>query len=305
MSTALRHSIQIDKSESPGRSLIKPHLLNLSGSGTTLNGMIVERNLEQPNADIDSTSNGASKHVIVLHSSDPARLEWRIDGKQKEAGFTNGDAIINPFGLYVAPRWNSEVEIILLAINPTLVDQIAEQMDVSNKVELIPNFKFQDGLLQQLVHNLISEFENGLPSNQADLVYLESLTHTLISHLIRRYTVEEVKQISKTRGLPPRKLARVMDYINDNLDKTLSLQAIAKVVDISPSYFNALFRESTGKPPHKYIIDQRIEEAKRLLIQTSKPIAEIAYQTGFADQSHLTRLMRRHTGLTPNTIRSG
>lgn len=66
------------------RSLIKPHLHNLTSSGFELNGVIIERNIEQPNADIDITIEGASKHLIGLHSSNPAKLEWRIEGKHKE-----------------------------------------------------------------------------------------------------------------------------------------------------------------------------------------------------------------------------
>lgn len=80
---------------------------------------------------------------------------------------------------------------------------------------------------------------------------------------------------------------------------------IAKAVEISPSYFLTLFKQSTGMAPHQYVITRRIERAKALLTQTRLPIAEIATRTGFADQSHLTRLMRRHTGLTPKMLRDG
>jgi AraC family transcriptional regulator len=103
--------------------------------------------------------------------------------------------------------------------------------------------------------------------------------------------------------LPPRKLARVIEYINYHLGEALSLEMIAGVAEISPSYFLTLFKQSTGLAPHQYVVRQRIEQAKALLTQTRLPIAEIASRTGFADQSHLTRLMRRRTGLTPKILR--
>ena len=286
-------------------SIIKPHLKNLSSSGTMLNGIIVERNIETGNNDIDSTAESPSKHVIVLHSSDPARLEWKIDGKLNDSAFKSGDTIINPFGLFVAPRWSKDVELILLAINPALVNRIADQMGYSSKTELIPRFRFRDAFLQQLIINLISEFENEMSPQQADLVYLESLTHTLITHLLRKYSVEQNKQHNLKHGLPPRKLARVIEYINDNLDKPLTLESLSKIADLSPSYFVSLFRQSTGQPPHKYILNQRVSKAKNLLVKTNKPIADIALETGFSDQSHLTRIMRRDTGMTPKIFRTG
>jgi AraC family transcriptional regulator len=291
--------------EHPQSSLIKSHLLNLSGSGLKLNGVIIERNIEQPNVFIDSTNEYASKYIVVLHSSNPSMLTWKGDGKLNESLFTKGDAIINPSGLFVAPRWSTDVEVLLLAIDSYHVNKIAEQMELSGKVELIPKFRFRDELLQQLLYNLISEFENELPPNQMDLVFVESISHSLIAHLIRRYSVEQINSQQISPKLSPRKLSRVLDYINDNLDKSLSLESIAEVAGISPSYFLNQFRESTGKSPHKYIINQRIEKAKNLLIQTNKPIAQIACETGFADQSHLTRVIRSYMGMTPKTIRTG
>lgn len=302
MSITIPKAIETPNSERARRSLIKPHLFNLSGSGSTLNGVIIERNLEQLNVDLDSAPVKAAKHLVVVHSANPARLEWKIDGRRKAELFSEGDAIVNPVGLFVAPRWSAEVELLLLAIDPALVHQVAEEMNRPGRVELIPRFQFRDELVRQLARSLIAEFEQDLTPDQ---VYVESLTHTLIAHLIRKYSVAGIKLPSASCGLPPRKLARVIEYINDHLGESLSLEVIAKVADISPSYFLTLFKQSTGLAPHQYVITQRIEQAKALLTQTRMPIAEIASRAGFADQSHLTRLMRRHTGLTPKILRSG
>ncbi|MNU07967.1 HTH-type transcriptional activator RhaS [compost metagenome] len=56
-------------------------------------------------------------------------------------------------------------------------------------------------------------------------------------------------------------------------------------------------------PPHRYLINLRVEKARRLLEKTSMSIAEIAYECGFAHQEHLTRLFRRQTGTTPAAYR--
>ncbi|MFE7620297.1 helix-turn-helix transcriptional regulator [Streptomyces sp. NPDC057496] len=60
-----------------------------------------------------------------------------------------------------------------------------------------------------------------------------------------------------------------------------------------------------GESPHQYVMQLRLERARQALLNTNRPIADIAVEHGFADQSHLTRMMRRHTGTTPGLLRNG
>lgn len=281
-------------------SLIKPHLKNLSGSGMKLDGMIIERDLEEPNSGIYRPTGQSPKHIVVLHSAHPATLEWRINGTPNKAFFSGGEAIINPAGLFVAPRWKAPVELLLMAINPGLVNQIAREMGSDGQLELKPRFHFRDELLEQLAKSLIAEFEQ---TSRPDRVYADSLTHTLIVHLIKKYSEAHIRPQSAKHGLPQRTLARVIEFIDAHLGEDLSLRTIADVAEMSPSHFLTLFKRSSGLAPHQYLVAKRIERARTLLTQTKLPIVEIATQAGFADQSHLTRLMRRHTGLTPRLVR--
>lgn len=286
--------------EQPTSSLIKPHLKNLAGSGTKLDGMIIERDLEQSNSGIYRPTGHNPKHIVVLHSAHPATLEWRINGKQKEAFFSGGEAIINPAGLFVAPRWKAPVELLLMAINPGLVNQIAREIGSDGQVELEPRCHFRDELLEQLAKSLIAEFEQTSP---ADGVYADSLAHTLIVHLIKKYSGTRIRPQTARHGLPQRTLARVVEFIDAHLGEDLSLRTIAQVAEMSPSYFLTMFKRSTGLAPHQYLMAKRIDRARALLTETKLPIVDVASQVGFADQSHLTRLMRRHTGLTPRLMR--
>lgn len=281
-------------------SLIKPHLKNLSGSGTRLDGVIVERDVEQPHSGIYRPAGQAPKHVVVLHADHPATLEWRMNGKRHEAFFSGGEAIINPAGLFVAPRWSGAVELLLTAIEPGFINRVAAEMGSGRPVELTPRFHFRDTLLEQLVRTLIAEFEQASPP---DRVYADSLTHTLILHLLKKYSGTRLRPRAAGQGLPQRKLARVVEFIETHLNDDLTLGQLADAVEMSPSYFLTLFKRSTGRAPHQFLIEKRIEKARTLLTQTKLPIADIAVEAGFADQSHLTRLMRRHTGLTPRQVR--
>lgn len=289
------------------RSLIKPDLRRLSGSGLQLREAIVERDIEQPRADyrrasVDRPRGRLPKHILVLPSGTPSELEWNMGGGRKRAVFSAGDAILNPAGLDTAPRWSHDTELVLFAVGTAVVDRVAEQIAQSTRVELVPRFHFQDELLRHLALALAREFEQDVPP---DIVYAESLMHTLIAHLIRSYSVEGMKPPTTRGGLSPRTLKRVTDYINAHLDDTLALEGIADTAGYSPSHFIALFKRSTGRTPHQYVITRRIERAVELLRKTEEPIAAVALQAGFADQSHLTRVMRRRLGVTPGVLRSG
>ena len=115
--------------------------------------------------------------------------------------------------------------------------------------------------------------------------------------------VPVIENSTQEMGLPPHKLKAVKVFIEDHLAEQLSLEVIAKAVHICPSHFTALFKKSTNQSPHQYLMERRIEKAKSLLINAKMPIAEVAFNVGFSDQSHLTRLMRRYTGLTPRMLR--
>jgi AraC family transcriptional regulator len=105
------------------------------------------------------------------------------------------------------------------------------------------------------------------------------------------------------KGLTHTRLQQVLDYIQTHLDRDLSLSELAKVINISPTYFASAFKQAIDISPHQYVIQQRVEQAKLMLSKTDLAISDIALQVGFASQSHLTQQFKRLTGMTPKQIR--
>jgi len=286
-----------------GQSLIKPHLCNLSGSATALNGIIVERDLERPHAERYGLPGKSPKHVVVFPAAATAKLEWSDDGRRRELQFSRGDAIINPAGLFTAPRWNIELEMVLVGIDPHFMSRAAEQLGSRPRVDLTPQFRFRDPLLEQLATALVREFERkDLPP---DHLYAESLASAFVAHLIKNYSAAGVRELTVRGGLPSQRLRRVMEHINGNLGAKITIEAMANLAGLSASHFMALFKRSTGLSPHQYVAGRRLEQAIALVKHTSLPIADVALRTGFADQSHLTRTMRHHLRTTPKALRAG
>lgn len=285
-----------------GQSLIKPHLRNLSGSATALNGIIVERNLERPYAELYGVPGKSPKHAVVFPAAAAAKLEWSVHGRRRESQFSHGDAIINPAGLFTAPRWNAELEIVLVGIDPHFMNCAAEQLGSRPTVDLAPQFRFQDPLLEQLAKALVQEFERkDIPP---DHLYAESLAAAFIAHLVKKYSVAGVRGLAVRGGIPPQRLRHVIEYINGNLGAKITIETMAQLAGLSASHFITLFKQSTGLSPHRYVAAQRLERAIALLKHTSLPIADVALRTGFADQSHLTRTMQHHMRITPKALRA-
>ena len=125
----------------------------------------------------------------------------------------------------------------------------------------------------------------------------------LAVHLLRHYATVTHPVRAYTGGLSRATLRRVLEFIHAHLDTDLSLTAMATTAGMSPYHFARLFKQSTGQAPHQYVIARRIAQAKHLLTTTELPIATIAYQVGFASQSHLARHFRQRTGVTPKAYR--
>ena len=105
------------------------------------------------------------------------------------------------------------------------------------------------------------------------------------------------------RALPARRLRRVTEYIRQNLDKGLSLGELAAVVCMSPYHFARLFKYSTGVPPHRFVVRQRIAQARAWLARPELSIAQISRLVGFRTPSHFTTVFRRLSGVTPRGYR--
>lgn len=119
--------------------------------------------------------------------------------------------------------------------------------------------------------------------------------------LTRRPAVE--MEAFPVPALSPAQLRRVVLFIESHLDEDLPLTALAAVADLSPSHFARRFKAATGQAPHRYVLARRVNGAKRLLLETDMPLAEVAAATGFSSQAHLTGIFGRAVGMTPGAYR--
>ncbi len=159
-------------------------------------------------------------------------------------------------------------------------------------------YSLQDPLLSQIVTTLAHEIEGGF----ADRILVESLGTALCIRIARPFVGR--LPLPTSGGLSPERLQRVRDYVEAHLDEDLSLTMLADIACLSPYHFSRSFKEAAGVGPQRYVIQRRVERAKRLMRQTHQPLALIALEAGFADQSHFTIAFRREIGVTPGAFRA-
>ncbi len=101
----------------------------------------------------------------------------------------------------------------------------------------------------------------------------------------------------KDKGNPH--IRKALRFLWDHYNQPLDLTQVAEYVQLSPSYFSALFREVVGVPFREYLCQIRVEESKQLLLARSYSLADIAVSVGFPDQSYYCKVFKRIVGVTP------
>ena len=104
-------------------------------------------------------------------------------------------------------------------------------------------------------------------------------------------------------GLAPSVFRRVEAHVTKHLDRPLALADLAEVAGLSPYHFAHCFKQTAGMPPYRYVVLQRVEEARRLLRHTDWRISDVAAAVGYESQGHFATLFKRETGVSPGTYR--
>lgn len=118
--------------------------------------------------------------------------------------------------------------------------------------------------------------------------------HALATSSFAKVNIEEDSQ----------RILKVKDYISKNYRDEIRLSSLAKIACMSESAFSRYFRQRTGKTVSDFIMDLRLGYASRMLVDTSKSIAEISFQCGYNNLSHFNRVFRRKKGCSPGEFRS-
>ncbi|NJK81684.1 MAG: AraC family transcriptional regulator [Chloroflexaceae bacterium] len=144
----------------------------------------------------------------------------------------------------------------------------------------------------RMLHRVFAE-----PATQLER---ESRLRWTLAHLVLRHA--DHHPTTHAAGAEPTSIQRVRQFLEQHYAENITLEHLATVANLSPFHLLRVFRNSVGMSPHVYLTDIRIRQARALLKQ-HVPIADVAAQTGFVDQSHLHRHFKRIVGVTPGNYR--
>jgi len=122
---------------------------------------------------------------------------------------------------------------------------------------------------------------------------------------LKGYFDEIIREISKINAGPPLAIRKALAYIEDHFREDLSLSGLAAHVGLSTCYLSQLFRQETGATFNDHIMEKRMEEAKRLLLQSELHISEIAYKIGYGSPRYFSSLFQKRDHVTPSEYRRG
>jgi AraC family transcriptional regulator len=99
--------------------------------------------------------------------------------------------------------------------------------------------------------------------------------------------------------LTPEQLFQVITFAHECLQTDIGLDELASLVHLSSYHFGRLFKQTVGLSPYQYLLQLKIEFAKKLIVEKSGPLGDIAYQLNFSDQAHFSNAFRKATGVSP------
>jgi len=179
--------------------------------------------------------------------------------------------------------------ILGVYFEPSFVNEVLETQNFS----LAAQSNIQDPFLAAIATKLTSVCDDAF----AEKIYAESLGVACVVHLAKQYNSADVS-FPKGR-LNPYQLKQVVDFAHSYMQFNIGLHEMAGQVHLSPYHFGRLFKQTVGKSPYQFILQLKIEAAKKLIKKNQGPISEIAYQLNFSDQSHFSNAFRKATGVSP------
>ncbi|MEL7000291.1 MAG: AraC family transcriptional regulator [Pseudomonadota bacterium] len=213
---------------------------------------------------------------------------------------------------YIAPadaaaEWQSEGshELLMLAVTRERVLGLLSFDGTGPTADPLRALYGRDIFNSALPHFMEGIWRESIRGGRGASLMVDGLFMTLLGTL-DRLAGEDTTRKAKSTGssMDPARLARVTDYVDANLERTIVIRELADIAGMSPFHFSRCFRAATNTSPHRFVIARRVDLGKRLLADPGLPLAQIAFACGFSNQSHFTKVFKEHVGVTPGTYRA-
>ncbi|MBR0688631.1 helix-turn-helix transcriptional regulator [Bradyrhizobium manausense] len=240
--------------------------------------------------------------MIVSYKRGSTMMERRFEGRWTRTECHPGDVSLLTRSQASHWHWTEQIDVSHVYLSDAVVSRVAA--DVLERpiaaVRLHDILRTQSPIVTEAVEAISREAGgNGI----GGALYVDALSTQLVVNLLRNFASVQFVDKSGRGELPPAIRKRIVDYIEARIDQPLSLEELAEVASMGVWTFGKRFRASFQTSPHQYVVDRRLEKAQQMLALGRLPVKAIASECGFADQAHLTRVMRARLGRTPAALR--
>ena len=242
----------------------------------------------------------SDRHRIVYALTDVLGTIRNGDGPSRDQRLRRDHFSFRPSGVTLESTIEASVQFIQIVQRCDVYNNIVSEMVRGGAVHFDPRPGLHDPLVSQIALTLANEMQFGF----ADHILADALSTTLAVRIIRHCVDPSAIKLATFSGLSRERLQRVRDYIDAHLADRFTLTDLAGVACLIPYHFSRSFKLALGIGPQHYVIHRRLERAKTPIRRTNQPLAWVAQEAGFADQSHLTSVFRRETGMTPGQFRA-
>lgn len=243
-------------------------------------------------------------YMVCLHRRRLPPCPYWIDGRPVvRMPIDSGQSILlDRYEEHESLTYGGAVDCISLYTSREALDRVHEEHELGpvGSLRALKGLAIDDPVIKNLGEALVPAFER---PDAASQLFVDHVALALLSHLTAFYCEKSAVSRPIRGGLAPWQERRSKEMLLAHIDGRLGLADLARESGLSRSHFARAFRNSTGLPPHKWLLARRIELAQDLLRNSTLSLEKIAARCGFTDQSHFTRTFSRALGLSPGQWR--
>jgi AraC family transcriptional regulator len=250
----------------------------------------------------DVYRHSAPDPVVAFLLSGTTLVEWQRGRRFTRFSCAPGSLTIVPAGGVNDFRTDRPSRWLVWGLEDQRLQAVADQewnQDTA-RVEVREAFNNRDAELWTLGQRLAAQLSVPRPGAR---LYAESLDTQIAIQLLWNHSTLARRGANDSERLGDARLRRVVDFIHVSLGNEISLGELADLAGLSPNYFLSAFKQATGKTPHRYLTEKRIEKACELLQNPHCTVVDVSLAVGFSSQSHLTTVFRRFMKTTPAAYR--
>ncbi|MBB6145140.1 AraC-like DNA-binding protein [Silvibacterium bohemicum] len=244
---------------------------------------------------------GESGYIIALQLKAIPFVELFLGKKKVSSGYYPTGAV-GAINLEEEPACflPNPFDALALHVTQAALDEISYAHQMPYVDRLVWEYGTVDPVVHHLGQTLLSSLEH---PDQTSKIFIDHVLQALNCHFVYSYGGVTISPRKFRGGLSPWQMRRAKELLEAHLDGNIALQQVAEACELSVSHFARAFKESFHKPPYRWLLERRVDQARDFMMNTRLPLADIAARCGFTDESALNRSFKRIYGITPGVWR--